>query len=726
MTNSKNSKNSISNSKSFNTISKSPFKIPNRSKNADQNQSSSAIEVLGHGNYKTGSKRSISMAEGLEKSGDGDLGCTTSTYKSQIITRGSAEKIRRKCLSSYDLRSTQNSQSINNSQSTSSSKHFGSSISLAKATNKVVKTCKKLKRSITFNSKKGVRSSQSTQSTQSSSASASSTSTLKLSISSCSQTTITNISENLSRTTSSPFKEKECSKSDSNLLKIDEELSKSASSLSISQVTVRARVQPGLTETSEHRTRTLSKSSNFKRSDSIRISNKSNQSIHSTISSKSLPNPLPKLEANVLKIFEKISHNFTVNKKAFRTFQVLNNPTPYQMINITKKQTFYFFEIFNDRYVQKFHEHDTCYLLSDKYLNAGCFSLLVRANIKPEFYRSMYFLFLYIVTEREEESHHKIHLVGWILDDPMLIGEFYVNEQEVDAIPDGLDPKFSAKSLAIHDTPIDQKFKIINEIRFHVIRYLLNFNIYSSLKNINNFVDHCYTNHWIWTRCRSSCHSGTQHTVDDLITYHKNELNWIMYNHGNQSQAFICDLEKCKTGEFGRRFGVRKVPVYSVLENPFEHDEPPICAEPEKFKTPEKEQISSCIETGTIKSQTGKRIRSSSLLSFDDSGLSSISSTEARSQTQQWSHHLTCQTSIQPSISKRPKLSPSLSSDCLPAFHSVCTANKTKNVTILSPIFEQNLDCCELESSKIKLSSPDFDEKDRKLEGQLKKFVEEV
>lgn len=136
-----------------------------------------------------------------------------------------------------------------------------------------------------------------------------------------------------------------------------------------------------------------------------------------------------------------------------------------------------------------------------------------------------------------EESHHKVHLVGWILDDPQICKDLFTHEILT------LGQNLNSSDVS----SLEQKFKAMNDIRFYIIRFLLNFNVVCSLSNLKYFMAHCRPEHWIWRRTRSKCHSGRQHTTEDLVNFHTDEVNWIMHFQGKFGRKYICDLENCET-----------------------------------------------------------------------------------------------------------------------------------------------------------------------------------
>lgn len=200
---------------------------------------------------------------------------------------------------------------------------------------------------------------------------------------------------------------------------------------------------------------------------------------------------------------------------------------PLNSINVSERQVDSFFEIFNDQYVKMFLKCDSCYLLSDKYLNAAVISLLVRSKIDPDHYRSVYFIVLYMVNEMLEESHHRCHLLSWIRDDPLL-------------------PDFVLKNLDKENN--DEIYKRLMEVRFCFIKDLLKYRVISSLTTLLAYM-RVMPSHYVWQRERCDSHKGRQLTVEQLRTTHKEEARWILIYGGNNYKRYNCKIKNCKTAD---------------------------------------------------------------------------------------------------------------------------------------------------------------------------------
>lgn len=195
-------------------------------------------------------------------------------------------------------------------------------------------------------------------------------------------------------------------------------------------------------------------------------------------------------------------------------------------INVSERQVNSFFEIFNHEYVKDFFRCDSCFLLSDKYLNASVICLLVRSKIDPENYRSVYFIILYMVNEMLEESHHKCHLLAWIRDDPLL-------------------PPWVLKDVT--DTSDNELiYKRVAEVRFSFIKDLLDYRVITSLTTLLAYM-RVLPSHHVWQRERCDSHKGKQLTVHQLHTTHRSEATWILYQGGANYQKYQCLVENCTT-----------------------------------------------------------------------------------------------------------------------------------------------------------------------------------
>jgi len=196
-------------------------------------------------------------------------------------------------------------------------------------------------------------------------------------------------------------------------------------------------------------------------------------------------------------------------------------------LKIQRCQATSFFSIFEHQYVKRFLECDTCYLISDNYLQAATFLLLLRAKIKPTFYRQFYFVALYVVTEVYEESHHKIHLLNWIKDDKdALLGLFPVGSMD----------------------DLNAVYKQLAKVRLYFVRDLLKFSILSSHETLSNIMS-INLSHPIWQRTRSSAHRGKQHTIEELQHEYRDEADWILNCGGVNAERFICKEPECATAD---------------------------------------------------------------------------------------------------------------------------------------------------------------------------------
>ena len=194
-------------------------------------------------------------------------------------------------------------------------------------------------------------------------------------------------------------------------------------------------------------------------------------------------------------------------------------------ISVSQRQVDAFFEIFQDSYVQDFLRCDSCFLLSDKFLNAAVISILVRSRIDPDHYRSMYFIVLYLVNEILEESHHKYHILQWVRDDPATPGFVFEN---------------------VDTTTVEKVVRRIVKIRFDFIKDLLNYRVLTSMTTLQAYM-RVLPSHFIWQRERCESHRGKQLTVTQLQTTNRNEAEWILFYGGKNWHKYECTIDGCTT-----------------------------------------------------------------------------------------------------------------------------------------------------------------------------------
>jgi hypothetical protein len=273
-------------------------------------------------------------------------------------------------------------------------------------------------------------------------------------------------------------------------------------------------------------------------------------------------------------------------------------------INVSERQVNSFFEIFNHDYVKDFFKCDSCYLLSDKYLNAAVICLLVRSKIDPDNYRSVYFIVLYMVNEMLEESHHKCHLLAWIRDDPLL-------------------PPWILENVDTSDNELI--YKRVAEVRFSFIKDLLNYRVITSLTTLLAYM-RVLPSHYVWQRERCDSHKGKQLTVNQLHTTHRYEATWILYQGGKNYQKYECRMDDCKTANVGFTKGFKPFLASGIngkrkLKNWADKidDDTQLKNTDEVFEGRNKTEIENKLEENSVSKSKNARLEHSCMLKIQES-----------------------------------------------------------------------------------------------------------